>query len=98
MDPKVLLLHGTKAPNAEGILRSGFDPSKYGAGDQGIYHTDSISLAYNFGKCYAKEHSLVKKLSYYFVNEIKVPNVHLPTKNFSKDYGYNKLTYTEIYT
>ena len=62
-DLKILLLHDTKAPNVESTLRSEFKPSKYGDGGPGIYHTESISLAYNFGKCYAKEHHLVKKLS-----------------------------------
>ena len=69
---KVLLLHGTKAPNVEGILKMGFKPSKRGSWGPGVYMTDSFSYAKNYGTfSFVQASGVVKKVSYIFVNEVE---------------------------
>ena len=69
---KVLWLHGTEAPNVEGILKTGFKPSKKGSYGAGVYMTDSFSYASNYGKfSFVQDSEVVKKVRYIFVNEVE---------------------------
>ena len=67
----LLLLHGTKAPNVNGILKEDFIPSKKGKYGPGIYHTDSAEYASNYSDCYLFENRSVKKITYLFVNKVQ---------------------------
>ena len=42
---QILLLHGTKAQNVEGILKTGFNPSQKGSYGPGVYLTNSFDYA-----------------------------------------------------
>ena len=66
----VLFLCGTKAANVEGILKIFRASEKDGYGS-GVYLTDNVNLAYEYGKCFAQEQDVVKKFTYLFVNKIK---------------------------
>ena len=79
----VLLLHGTKASNVEGILMTGFDPSRKGSHGPGLYLTDSFSFALQYGRSFARERGIVKKFRHVFVNKVKPVYEPLP-KNQSK--------------
>ena len=68
---KVLLLHGTKAPNVEGILKTGFKPSQKGLYGPGVYLTDSLNYACGYGECFAQDKGIVKKYRYVFVNKVE---------------------------
>ena len=68
---KLLLLHGTKARNVEGILKTGFEPSQNGKYGPGVYLTDSIDCAYEYGKSIVRENGLVKMCRYIFVNQTR---------------------------
>ena len=78
---QVLLLHGTKASNVEGILEVGFKPSKCGIFGPGVYLTDSFKYATSYGKCFVEEQGVIKCLSYFFVNKINQNDVEvLPSR------------------
>ena len=47
--PSLLLLHGTKLSNVEGILKEGFKPSKKGTFGPGVYLTNCCSVASSHG-------------------------------------------------
>lgn len=80
---KVLMLHGTSAKGVEAILKAGIKSPptwslnylRYGAG---VFHSNCIRAEYE-NKLYeedsfhALDQGVVKKLSYFFVNEITVP-------------------------
>ena len=79
--PQTLLLHGTKAEKVEGILKKGFKPSKFGYFGPGVYHSDSIHLAFLWGKSFGQERGLVKKFTYYFVNQVEECGEQTPCEN-----------------
>ena len=79
---QILLLHGTKAQNVEGILKTGFEPSKRGSYGPGVYLTDSIDYAYRYGISIATENNFVKKFRYIFVNSVKSPGELLSDRQF----------------
>ena len=54
-----LLLHGTKPPNVEGILKTGFKPSEKGSYGPGVYITNSIKCAYGYARGIAREQGLL---------------------------------------
>ena len=56
---QILLLHGTKAQNVKGILKTGFNPSKNGSYGPGVYITNSFSYAYDYSKSYATEQNVI---------------------------------------
>ena len=93
---QVLLLHGTKAPNVEGILKTGYKPSQKGSRGAGVYLTDSIDYAYNYGNCFAQEQGTVKKFSYVFVNKIKQADVQDPAKHFQSVMSFQGVSYYRI--
>ena len=70
---QILLLHGTKAQNVEGILKTGFNPSKNGSYGPGVYLTNSFDYAYNYSKSYATEEKVIKKFRHFFVNNVPNP-------------------------
>ena len=70
---QILLLHGTKAQNVEGILKTGFDPSQKGSHGPGVYLTNSFSYAYDYSDSFASEENTIKHLRYFFVNSIPNP-------------------------
>ena len=47
--PSLLLLHGTKGCNVEGILKEGLRPSSSGRLGPGIYLTNSFEMAHHYG-------------------------------------------------
>ena len=70
---QILLLHGTKAQNVEGILKTGFKPSQTGSYGPGVYLTNSFDYAYNYSKSYATEEKVIKKFRHFFVNNVPNP-------------------------
>ena len=87
---KFLLLHGTKAPNVEGILKTGYKPSQSGYYGPGVYLTDSFKYAHVYAKCFAQEQGMVKKFSYFFVNQINQTDVRGRTDKFRPTISYKK--------
>ena len=85
---KVLLLHGTKAPNVEGILKIGFKPSEKGRYGPGLYLIDSIDYAYNYGRSFAHVNGIYKKFGYFFVTEVNQADVQKPMKHFQTELSY----------
>ena len=85
---KVLLLHGTQAPNIKEILKTGFKPSQDGMLGPGVYHSDSICKASKYGKCWAQENGVVKKFTYCFINQIENIGKLTPKKQFEKEVYY----------
>ena len=85
---KVLLLHGTQAPNIKEILKIGFKPSQKGMLGPGVYHSDSISKASEYGKCWAQEKGVVKKFTYCFINQIENIGKLTPEKQFENEVLY----------
>ena len=83
---QLLLLHGTKASNVEGILKEGFKPSKHGSYGPGVYLTNSGNMACKYGRCYGQENGIVKKLTYLFVNRIKPTDEPKPPRKFNETY------------
>ena len=69
--PSLLLLHGTKGSNIEGILREGLRPSSSGRLGPGIYLTNSFEIAHRYGNCYAKDEGSAKDLTCLFVGKVK---------------------------
>ena len=47
----LLLLHGTKGQNIQGILKEGFKPSTDGTYGTGVYMTNSFTIASGYGTC-----------------------------------------------
>ena len=68
---KLLLLHGTKGSNIQGILKEGFKPSENGKFGPGVYLTNDYRTARHYGGCYVNDRGTVKKNIYLFVNEIE---------------------------
>merc|ERR1739840_12292 len=67
----LLLLHGTKGPNVEGVLKEGFRPSKSGNFGPGVYTTNSFNYANIYGNCFVNDEGIPRHLSYLFVNKVK---------------------------
>ena len=78
----LLLLHGTNAENVNGILREDFIPSKKGKYGPGVYHTDSYKCASFYSKSYKLEDSSIKKLTYLFVNKVKLTEAPKTPRKF----------------
>ena len=74
---RILLLHGTRAQNVEGILKIGFIPSQSGAGGPGVYLTNSFKYGYSYSGCIATEENTLKRFRYFFVNSVPNPNIYL---------------------
>ena len=87
---KVHLLHGTKSQNVEGILRTGFKPSKSGLYGPGVYLTNSVEVAHRYGTCFAQEKGIVKKFRYLFVNKVDCTNVLSPKNVFDNPKSYKE--------
>ena len=67
----LLLLHGTKGPCVEGILKEGFRPSKSGSFGPGVYLTNSFNYALKYGSCFVNDEGIPKKVCYLFVNKVR---------------------------
>ena len=87
---QILLLHGTKAPNVEGILKTGFKPSEKGKYGPGVYLTNSFDYAYRFANCVAQENGIIKRLRYIFVNEINRADVTVSPGNCKKIVSFDE--------
>ena len=87
----LLVLHGTKARNVSGILRNGFLPSKHGKYGPGVYCSNSLHLATDFGHCYRLEDNQVKTCYYVFVNKVPINN-STPKGKMKNLNDYNKKT------
>ena len=83
--PSLLLLHGTKAPNVEGILKEGFKPSREGKFGPGVYLTDSFEMAFKYGHCFVNDEGVPKKSCYVFVNKVKYATAERPYKILNKE-------------
>ena len=88
---QLLLLHGTQARNVEGILKTGFEPSRDGRLGAGVYLTDSIDFAQTFGDSFALENKSIKCSSYFFVSKVKQADVEVSSggvgrKTFYREY------------
>ena len=75
---QIILIHGTKAQNVEGILKTGFEASKSGNYGPGVYLTNNIKYACRYGKSFGTEENLVKKFRYLFLSSVKNPGKILP--------------------
>ena len=82
---QILLLHGTKALNVEGILKTGFNPSEKGSYGPGVYLTNSLNYAYSYGKCCATEENVIKKFWYFFVNSVPNPEICQDCKQYQNN-------------
>ena len=58
----MLLLHGTKAPNVEGILRTGFKPSETGTYGAGVYLLTVSLMRTTIAEVWRKNRALLKDL------------------------------------
>ena len=85
---QILLLHGTKAPNVEGILKTGFKPSEKGFYGPGVYLTDSVNIAYDYGMYVAQEEGIFKCFRYLFVNQLSQYDVKVSTNEFKEPIPY----------
>ena len=72
--PKQLLLHGTKVSNVEGILKEGIKPSLPGLNTPGVYLTNSVATASEYGKCYVDDNGFLKSMIYMFIMKMKFGN------------------------
>ena len=93
--PQTLLLHGTKAEKVKGILKSGFEPSKFGYFGPGVYHSDGIPVAFMWGKSFGQEQGLVKKFTYYFVNQVEDCGEQTPCENIKYRRPVHRGVYVE---
>ena len=76
--PLLLLLHGTDGRYVKSILKNGIKPSLDGFYGTGIYMSNSWACANIYGSCYGQERGIVRKVSYLFVNEVKLINTQEP--------------------
>ena len=83
-----LLLHGTKAPNVEGILKTGFKPSEIGTYGPGVYLTNDIDYAYDYGMCLTKDQGVVKCFRYFFVNQLSQKDVQVSSNELKQPTSY----------
>ena len=96
---KLLLLHGTKGKNIEGILKYGFKPSTGDAEDHGpgVYMTNSVNKACVYGEYYGGEvvddETIAKTVKYLFVNKV-LPTIETDSDKSSK----SKPSYNEYIT
>ena len=67
----ILLLHGTRGQNIEGILKEGFKPSQDGRFGPGVYLTNSFRMASRYGNCFVNDELVPKKMMYLFVNKVR---------------------------
>ena len=94
----LLLLHGTKGPRVEGILKEGFKPSKSGSFGPGVYLTDSFNYAFDYGNCFVNDEGVPKNLSYLFVNKVREisknkTSTKLRKETLESESGKNKTTF-----
>ena len=87
-DRNILLLHGTEISNIEGILKEGLKPSQRGKHGPGVYSTNSVTTASNFGTCFVCDNGVVKIMKYIFIIKLRVSSSSL-TKDF--EYKQDKL-------
>ena len=85
---QILLLHGTKAQNVEGILKTGFNPSKKGSYGPGVYLTNSFDYAYNYSKSYATEENVIKNFRHFFVNSVPNPEICQDNKQYQNKISF----------
>ena len=85
---QTLLLHGTKAPSVEGILKTGFNPSQKGSFGPGVYLTNNFSYAYDYGKSFATNEKMIRKFRYFFVNAVEISNKDLFRGGHSKPISF----------
>ena len=81
----LLLLHGTKAQNVEGILKEGIKPSETGSQGPGIYLTNSFGMAHTYGSSYVNEEDDLKRMVYLFVNKVELTNAPKSPKKLKKN-------------
>ena len=85
---QILLLHGTKAQNVEGILKTGFNPSKKGSYGPGVYLTNSFKYAYDYCKSYATEENVIKHFRHFFVNSVPNPEICQDNKPYQNNTSF----------
>ena len=73
----ILLLHGTKGPCVEGILKEGFRPSQSGSLGPGVYLTNSLIYAFKYGNSFVNDGETPKNLCYLFVSKVKTSNTNV---------------------
>ena len=73
-DQNILLLHGTKVSNVEGILKEGLKPSQKGTFGLGVYSTNSIITASMFGQCLVDDIGVFKYMIYLLTIKLKTSN------------------------
>ena len=66
-----LLLHGTKGPLLEGILKEGFKPSRDGSKGSGVYLTNDYETAGFYGSCAVEDDGRYKLVDYIFINKLE---------------------------
>ena len=80
----ILLLHGTRGQNIKGILKEGFKPSQGGKFGPGVYLTNSFRWASSYGKCFINDEGTPKKMTYLFVNKVRLNDAEGPPRKLHK--------------
>ena len=86
---QILLLHGTKAQNVEGILKTGFNPSQKGSYGPGVYLTNSFRYAYSYSECCATEENVIKHFRHFFVNSVPNPEICQDCKPYQNNTSFD---------
>ena len=84
-DQNILLLHGTEVSNVEGILKEGLKPSLKGKHGSGVYSTNSIETASEFGECLLDDSGVFKSMIYLFIIKLNISN-----SPSTKDFKYEQ--------
>ena len=73
-DSEILLLHGTKGKNVDGILKKGFLPQKKGNHEPCVFLTNDIFRAACKGNSYVIDQGVVKENFHLFVTKLTKPS------------------------
>ena len=80
----LLLLHGTRGQNIEGILKEGFRPSQSGKFGPGVYLTNSSRIAFRYANSFVNDEGVPKKMTYLFVNKVSQTDAQEPPRKLRK--------------
>ena len=81
----ILLLHGTEVTNIEGILKEGIKPFQTGRHGPGVFSTNSVTKASEYGECFVSNNGFHQNMIYMFIIKLKIPNSSL-----IKDFKYKQ--------
>ena len=85
----VLLMRNTSVRNVEEILKKGYKRWDYWSeimdhNPRGVYHSNCVRASYeSFGRRHAQDQGVVKRLTYFFVNQVTIPHSRADKLKFS---------------